>query len=88
MTLNDFLAGAVVYCFFVCALLFLRSWRRTHDGLLFVFALAFGLLGTGQALLALANLPTEERYSIFLLRLAAFGLILLAILQKNRRRSL
>jgi hypothetical protein len=34
--------------------------------------------------LALANIPTEERGSIYLLRLAAFLLILVAIYRKNR----
>jgi hypothetical protein len=84
MTLYDFLSGAVAFGFFVCALFFLRFWRRTRDQLFLAFALAFALLGTGQTVLALANIPTEERGSIYLIRLAAFALILLAILWKNR----
>ena len=87
MTLYDFLSGAVSLGFFVCALFFLRFWRRTRDGLFLAFALAFSLLGLGQAILALANIPTEERGSLFLIRLAAFGLIIVAILRKNRRRA-
>jgi len=82
--LYDFLSGAVSLGFFVCALFFLRFWRRTKDGLFMAFALAFSLLGLGQAILALANIPTEERGSLFLIRLAAFALILFAILRKNR----
>lgn len=85
MTLYDFLSGAVAFGFLVCGLFFLRFWRRTHDQLFLAFALAFGLLGLGQAILALSNIPTEERGSIYLLRLAAFALILFAILRKNRR---
>ncbi len=84
MTLYDFLSGAVSLGFFVCALFFLRFWRRTKDGLFMAFALAFSLLGLVQAILALANIPTEERGSIYLLRLAAFALILIAIVRKNR----
>ena len=84
MTLYDFLSGAVAFGFFVCALFFLRFWRRTSDQLFITFALAFALLGLGQAVLALANIPTEERGSIYLLRLAAFALIIFAILRKNR----
>ncbi|MCL6729920.1 DUF5985 family protein [Sphingomonas hankyongi] len=87
VTAYSFLSGAVVFGFFVGSLLFVRAWRRTHDQLFVAFALAFGLLGVGQALLALANIPTEERGSIFVLRLAAFGLILLAVLRKNRQPS-
>jgi hypothetical protein len=87
MTLYDFLAGAVAFGFFVCGLFFLRFWRSTRDELFLAFALAFGLLGLGQTILALANIPTEERGSIYLLRLAAFSLILIAVLRKNRRSA-
>jgi hypothetical protein len=85
VTLYDFLAGAVAFGFVTCGLFFLRFWRRTRDELFLAFALAFALLGTGQAILALSNIPTEERGSIYLVRLAAFALILIAILRKNRR---
>ena len=84
MTLNDVLAGAVVFGFLVCGLFFIRYWWRTRDELFLAFAMAFALLGIGQAVLALANIPTEERASIYLIRLAAFLLILIAIFRKNR----
>lgn len=84
MTLNDFLAGAVAFGFLVCGLFFLRYWRRSREELFLTFALAFTLLGIGQAILALANIPTEERGSIYLIRLVAFVLILFAIYRKNR----
>jgi hypothetical protein len=84
MTLYDFLSGAVALGFAVCALIFLRSWRRTREELFLAFALAFLLLGFGQTVLALANIPTEDRSSVYLLRLAAFLLILVAIYRKNR----
>ncbi|NUR45181.1 MAG: hypothetical protein HOP91_03350 [Sphingomonas sp.] len=74
--------------FFVCALFFLRFWRRTGDQLFLAFALAFGLLGLGQTIIALASIPTEERSSLYLIRLAAFALIIVAILRKNRSASL
>ena len=84
VTLYDFLSGAVALGFFVCALFFLRFWRRTRDTLFLAFALAFVLMGTGQSVLALANIPTEERGSIYLFRLAAFAVIIFAIIRKNR----
>lgn len=87
MTLYDFLSGAVALGFFVCGLFFLRSWRRTREELFLAFALAFALLGLGQTVLALANMPTEERGSLYLIRLAAFLLILFAIYRKNRAFS-
>ena len=84
MTLYDFLSGAVALGFFVCALFFLRFWRRTHDELFVAFGLAFALLGTGQSVLALASIPDEERGSLYLFRLLAFAIILFAIARKNR----
>lgn len=84
MTVYDFLSGAVAFGFFVCGLFFLRFWRRTLDPLLLSFAIAFALLGVGQSLASLANIPTEERAPIFLFRLVAFAVIILAIARKNR----
>ena len=83
MTVYDFLSGAVAFGFFVCGLFFLRYWSRSRDELFLIFALAFALLGLGQAILALASIPTEERGSLYLVRLAAFVLILVAIYRKN-----
>lgn len=88
MTLYDFLSGADALGFLVCALFFLRFWRRTSDGLFLSFALAFLLLGTGQTVIALGNIPTEERGSLYLIRLAAFLLILVGIYRTNRRQRI
>ena len=82
--LSYFLPGAITMGFFVSSLFFLRFWRSTGDGLFLAFATAFALLGAGQAIQALANLPQEERGYLFLIRLAAFSIILVAIVRKNR----
>ena len=83
--LFDFLSGAITMGFVVAGLFFLRFWKRTHEGLFIAFALAFWLLGLTQALLAFTNIPVEERSWLYLLRLAAFSLILVSIWLKNRR---
>ena len=80
----NFLSGAVSLGFFICGLFFMRCWSRSRDQLFLAFAVAFALLGLVQAILALANIPTEERGSVYLLRLVAFLLILVAIYRKNR----
>jgi hypothetical protein len=85
--LHAFLSGAVTLGFLVALLFFFRFWRRTGDSLFAAFAAAFGLLGLNQALLVLADIPAEERSWLYLLRLAAFLLIIVAIAQKNRTRS-
>jgi hypothetical protein len=86
-TLIDFLSGAVTLGFIVAGLFFLRFWRKTGDALFIAFALAFWLLGLAQALLALTDVPLEERSWLYLIRLAAFVLILFAIARKNRVRG-
>ena len=84
-TLFDFLSGAIVMGFIVAGLFFLRFWKRTHEGLFVAFALAFWLLGLTQALLTFTDIPIEERSWLYLLRLAAFSLILASIWIKNRK---
>lgn len=87
MTIFNFLAGAVTFGFLLAGLFFLRFWKRTADRLFLSFAAAFLLLGVGQALLTLTDIPVEERSWLYLFRLAAFALILMAIVGKNKRRS-
>ena len=84
MVLYNFLSGAVTMGFFASALFFLNFWKRSRDELFISFAVAFALLGVGQAVLILANIPEEERSELFLIRLLAFALILFAIIRKNR----
>lgn len=83
-TLADFLSGAVTLGYVVAGLFFLRFWRKTRDALFLAFACAFWLMGLAQALLALGGMPVEERSWVYLIRLAAFALILAAIARKNR----
>lgn len=83
--LFDFLSGAITMGLLVCGLFFLRFWKRTRDVLFIAFALAFWLLGLNQALLTFTDIPVEERSWLYLLRLAAFSLILISIWRKNRR---
>ena len=78
------LSGLIVMGDLVAALFFAKFWRRSGDMLFAIFAAAFLLLALGQALLALTNVPAEERSWIYLLRLAAFVLIIVGIVHKNR----
>jgi hypothetical protein len=83
--LDAFLGGAVTMGFAVAALLFLKFWRRTREAVFVAFSASFLLLGVTQALLILAEVPLEERSWLYLLRLAAFVLILGALWWQNRR---
>ncbi|EHK55515.1 DUF5985 family protein [Allomesorhizobium alhagi] len=81
----EFVSGLITMGFVVAGLFFLRFWRRTGDQLFAAFAVAFWMLATNQALLVFVRIPIEERSWLYLLRLGAFTLILLAVIAKNRR---
>lgn len=84
--IDDFLAGAVAMGFAIAALMFLKFWRRTREGLFLAFAGSFLLLSINHAMLSLSNVPLEERSSLYLIRLAAFLLIIGALWRQNRKR--
>jgi TRAP-type C4-dicarboxylate transport system permease small subunit len=79
------LAGAIIMGYATAALLFLRLWRRVNDRLFLFFSGAFALMALNQAILAAADIPHEERSWVYLIRLLAFSLIILAILLKNTK---
>jgi hypothetical protein len=80
-----FLSGAVTLGFVMAALFFFRFFTKTADSLFGWFGVAFLLLASGQALVTLLDVTSEERSWIFLLRLAAFVIIAVAILRKNTK---
>jgi NADH:ubiquinone oxidoreductase subunit 3 (subunit A) len=86
MILYAYLSGAATLGFIGAGLFFFRFWRRTSDSLFLAFSLAFLLLGLNQALLVLMDVPEEERSWLYMLRLVAFVLILVAIGLKNLRK--
>ena len=84
---EQFLSGAIVMGFAVAALLFMRYWRRTRERLFLIFAASFSLLALNYLSLAVTRIPVEERSPLFLVRLLAFSLIIVAMLQSNRARK-
>ena len=84
--LAAFTAGALTLGWLAIGVFFLKFWRRTGDGLFLAFAIAFALLATNQAVPVLFGVASEDQGYIYLLRLAAFLLIILAVFRKNLRR--
>ena len=84
-TMVAFTSGAAGLECLVAGLFFLRFWRRTGEGLFLAFAIAFWLLGANAVLPTLLGRPAQTHGEVYLLRLAAFLLIILAILFKNFR---
>jgi uncharacterized membrane protein YeiB len=82
--ITGLLAGATLAGYAVCGLFFFRFWRRTDDRLFVAFAVAFWLLGFQRLALTLAGQESESHTGWYLMRLAAFVIILVAVVDKNR----
>lgn len=82
--MNFFLHGAIALGFWAVGLIYLRFYRRVKDRLFAIFAAAFWLLAFERVLLASVAKDQEGRPLIYLIRLLAFVLIILAVLDKNR----
>lgn len=78
-----FLSGMVTAGYLVAALFFFRFWRRTKDSLFANFSIAFLLFASGQFGSIWFDGPHDDNTWIFLLRLAGFVLLLVAIVRKN-----
>jgi hypothetical protein len=83
----DFVAGAIMLGCFGVALFFLRSWQRTGDRLFGYLALSFTLLSLERWVLVLLSREHHLRYFVYLIRLAAFLVIILAIVDKSRSQN-
>ncbi|MBO9707673.1 MAG: hypothetical protein J7521_05630 [Caulobacter sp.] len=84
--IEGLIAGALAAGYLVAGLFFLKFWWRTGDRLFLAFSGAFALLAVASALPIMLGTPHEERSGIYLIRLAAFVLIILAVVGKNLRR--
>jgi hypothetical protein len=82
-----YVGGFLTAGYLVVALFFLRFWRQSGETLFAAFSAAFVLLAATQALPTLLESSTEIAQHMYLLRLAAFSLIIAAILIKNIKRS-
>jgi hypothetical protein len=83
--MEHFIMGAIAMASCIVAMFFARFWRRTHDRLFAFFATAFLLLGVTRLGLVLSDDSSEASSSWYWVRLAAFLVILFAIVDKNRR---
>jgi hypothetical protein len=79
-----FLTGAISVACFVVALFFLRFWRSTRDRFFVYFAASFALEGVARAAAAFVQLG-DNNPMFYGVRVIAYGLIIIAIWQKNRR---
>lgn len=82
--MKAFIAGVLTMGNAIAALFFARFWRETSDRLFAFFAIAFAFLAVQRALLVSAGALEISDIWSYVIRLAAFLLILVAIIDKNR----
>lgn len=82
---EPFISGAVSMGLLVISLFFLRFWKDTRDRLFLFFAAAFLLLLLERVFRATFDIQTEWSPAVYLIRLMAFMMIIVAIYNKNRR---
>jgi hypothetical protein len=85
--IEPFLLGVIATMSVVAGAYFVKFWRQTRDPLFLSFAVAFLVEALTRTLTLSFERPSEGKPGIYLLRLLTHGLILLAILRKNRRRG-
>jgi len=84
--LYQYLSGSLAATSLIAGLFFLRFWWVTRDRFFVFFAVAFWLLAVNWTSLAAISPAREARHLIYLFRLAAFLLLIVAIIDKNRTR--
>ena len=86
---NSVMLGAAAMASLVASLFFLRFWRQSRDSLFLCFSIAFAIDAVTRLMLGLGHISDEQQPFFYLARLAAFCIIILAIVQKNwpRRRD-
>ena len=82
--MNDFLSGTVFALCCVVGLFFLRFWRKTSDRFFGFFAASFFLMALHRVVMLMIRGSDEHVVAAYLIRLLAFVLILVAIVDKNR----
>jgi hypothetical protein len=80
----SFIAGILATASFIAGMFFLRFWKSTQDRFFLIFALAFWMMTLDRVVLVVFNNSHEYNYSLYLIRLMSFILILIAIIDKNR----
>ena len=84
MRMNAMMIGAIAMSFAVAALFFLRFWRETKDRLFGFFAFSFAVLAVNRVAIGLIGSSDPRSDYLYWIRLAAFVIILCAIVDKNR----
>ena len=81
------LLGAIALATLVASIFFLKFWKKTGDRFFLFFAISFGIEGINRAVLGLVTTPNEDQPFFYIVRLLSFVIILIAIIDKNRKKG-
>lgn len=79
-----YLSGGIMVCCLMAGYFFYRFKKKTDDQLFSMFAIAFWILALERVVLMFVGTAQEPKPEIYLIRLSAFIMILVAIIRKNR----
>ena len=85
--MNAILVGGIATASLIAGLIFFRFWRSTRDRFFLFFALSFWIEGAQRFFVYQYAGPDETSPLYYLPRLIAYGLIIVAIVDKNRARK-
>lgn len=82
--MQQMLMGGIAVGWALAGLFFFRFWHRTRDRFFLFFAASFWIEAINRVALGLWASASETNPMFYGIRLVSYGLILLAIWQKNR----
>lgn len=83
--INSFISGGVAVAFFMIGVSFFRFWQSSRIQLFRLFSIAFFLLTIERVVLLLVRTDDESAFYIYMIRLAAFCVIIAGIIVQNRK---
>jgi hypothetical protein len=87
MSINYLLTGAIGMASLIAALFFLRFWKTTRDRFFLYFAVSFLIQGVNRFFLVQGVQASDDTPIGYLFRLISYMLIVIAVVEKNRRAS-
>ena len=83
----SFFSGLIMMGTLVTGLFFWKFWKKTYDKLFLFFSYAFFLMSFERLLLGYLGGANEVSPLIYLIRLGAYSLIIIAIYRKNKEAT-
>lgn len=87
MAVNHFITGGNAMAGLIISFFFYRYYQKVYDRLFLFFSLAFFAFALERITIVIGQVHSEYFAAIYSIRLVGFILIILAILDKNRKAS-